>query len=154
MEKLTDILNRTGKATVRELAAILKIDFRDALALLHDHEQEGRAVCVNGYWQLAEASNLPFTNCVTKPATSGTEVVPGKTDTPAEKATAPLPAATAPLKVIWSAPEETQEFPTLVWVRQRRRELRNEMRWLSQIENIARQIDRKKAAVAYFRERG
>jgi len=34
MEKLTDILARTGKATVRELAAIMKIDAADALKML------------------------------------------------------------------------------------------------------------------------
>lgn len=133
MKTITDVLSKVGKASTREIAALLDIDVRDMLALLREQEEEGLIVGINGHWQLAV------------------------TDAESENAYTQVPApapAIPPLAVIWSAPQDVQEFPTLAWVRQRRRELKNEMRWLSQIENIARQIERKKAAVAYFREWG
>ncbi|WP_312059474.1 hypothetical protein [Pantoea septica] len=142
MKNITDVLNKVGKASTREIAAILDIEVRDMLALLREQEQVGLVERINGHWLLVTKDAAP----ALAPAAA--------TPAPAPAAILPAPAPEAPLKVIWSAPEEVQEFPTLAWVRQRRRELKNEMRWLSQIENIARQIDRKKAAVAYFREQG
>lgn len=235
MITITDILTKTGKATAREIAAIMKIDARDVLTLLREHEQDGLATCLNGHWQLARTeaeTDNAATARTEQEHTANTAVKPEESKGGAEallqlltehgamtteelakmagvtsrkvastlamptskgrvlrlkqggklryslpgmgegalqhetgKTVAPAPAAAAetaepaapsgpatPLKVIWSAPEDVQVFPTLVWVRQRRKELKNEMRWLSQIENIARQIDRKRAAVAYFRE--
>lgn len=128
MKSIAEVLNKVGKVSTHEIAAILDIDARDMLALLRDEEQAGLVENIHGHWQLAKTDAEAM---LTDPAT-------------------PAPVS---LKVNCSAPEEVQEFPTLAWVRQRRRELKNEMRWLSQIENIARQIDRKKAAIAYFRER-
>ncbi|EOS92902.1 hypothetical protein LU631_12230 [Erwinia tracheiphila] len=121
METVTEILNRTGKASTGEIAAILKIDRRDAQALLNELLEAGVVEKGGAHWTLTEA--------------------------------APAPGGSRPLRLVLSSPDDVQEFPTLGWVRQRRKELRNEMRWLAQIENIARQISRKKAAVAYFSER-
>lgn len=128
METVSEILKRTGKASASEIAAILKIDRLDAQALLNELLEAGVVEKGGAHWTLAEAeSQLP----------------------PAP----PAPGDSHPLRLVWSSLDDVQEFPTLGWVRQRRKELRNEMRWLAQIENIARQISRKKAAVAYFRER-
>lgn len=124
METVTEILNRTGKASAGEIAAILKIDRRDAQALLNELLEAGVVEKGGAHWTLTEAAPAP-----------------------------PAPGGSRPLRLVLSSPDDVQEFPTLGWVRQRRKELRNEMRWLAQIENIARQISRKKAAVAYFSER-
>jgi len=150
MEKLTDILARTGKATVRELAAIVKIDSADALNMLRELQEEGAVYRDGMHWSLpVEQGALPAEK---KSASVSANAAPESTSV-VKDVTSKVPTANqTPLKVIWSNPDDLQEFPTMAWVRQRRRELRNEMRWLSQIENIARQISRKKAAMGYFRE--
>lgn len=151
MEKLTDILERTGKATVRELAAIMKIDAADALNMLHELQEEGTVYRDGMHWSLpVDPGSLP---AETKSAPVSANAAPESTSAEPDIAIQAPTANQTPLKVVWCNPDDVQEFPTMAWVRQRRRELRNEMRWLSQIENIARQISRKKAAVAYFRDR-
>ncbi|KAA5927838.1 MULTISPECIES: hypothetical protein [Pantoea] len=172
MEKLTDVLARTGKATARELTAIMKIDAADALNMLRELQEEGVVNRDGAHWCLpaepgslpdmpqflplmpeilpVKPENLPVSVTATPECTS---VAPESTSSEPESTSAAPTANQTPLKVVWSAQEDIQEFPTMAWVRQRRRELRNEMRWLSQIENIARQISRKKAAVEYFMDR-
>lgn len=241
MEKLTDILARTGKATARELAAIMKIDAPDALKMLRELQEEGAVYRDGAHWSLpAEPGSLPDEpqslpvlpvkpeNLPVKP-----EILPGaaaadKAGTsrqgadallellaahgamtseelakmagvtarkvastlamptskgrvlrqqkdgkfryclPEQKAvvsareevTAPAPApatepevAAVPLKVVWSAPEDVEEFPTMSWIRRQKQQVKNELRWLESLEAIRRQINRKKAPMAYFRER-
>ncbi|KAA5936442.1 hypothetical protein F3I27_12605 [Pantoea sp. Bo_2] len=163
MEKLTDILGRTGKASTRELAAILKIDTTDALKMLRELQDEG-AVCRDGsHWCLpVEQGSLP----------SEPESLPVQPEKlPVEPENLPvkqeiLPGAavadevaSAPLKVIWSAPEDFQPFPTPAWVCQQRRALqqeerefnrimKNKKRTLAQIENLVRRVARMQGGVA------
>lgn len=167
MEKLTDILARTGKASMRELAAILKIDTIDALKMLRELQDEG-AVCRDGsHWCLpveqvslpSEPESLPVQqeklpvepNIFPGAAVSARKEVTASEPAPAE-AIEPEVAA-VPLKVVWSAPEDVEEFPTMSWIFAQERQVKNELRWLQSLKAIRRQINRKKVAIAYFRER-
>ena len=162
MEKLTDILARTGKATASELAAIMKIDAPDALNMLRELQEEGAVYRDGAHWSLpAEPGSLPDEpqslpvlpvrqeNLPVKP-----EILPGAVVSVRDGVAAPAPApAPAPRKVVWSAPEDVEEFPTMSWIRRQKQQVKNELRWLESLEALRRQINRKKAAVAYFRER-
>jgi len=157
MEILTDILARTGKATVRELAAIVKIDSADALNMLRELQEEGAVHRDGMYWSLpAETESLP----------AEIESVPVSANAAPESTSAEpditIPAPTAnqtPLKVIWSAPEDFQVFPTRAWVRQQRRALqqeerefnramKNKKRTLAQIDNLVRRVTQIQSGVA------
>lgn len=241
MEKLTDILVRTGKATARELAAIMKIDAPDALNMLRELQEEGAVYRDGAHWSLPaepgslpdEPQSLPVLPTQPEKLPVKPEILPGvdvadKAATsrqgadallellaahgamtseelakmagvtarkvastlamptskgrvlrqqkdgkfryclPEQKAvvsareevTVPAAApatepevAAVPLKVVWSAPEDVEEFPTMSWICAQERQVKNELRWLQSLKAIRRQINRKKAAVAYFRER-
>lgn len=252
MQNITDVLAKTGKATAREIAAILKVDARDALDILRDLADSGQVENANGYWHLpgtgqqrhsappasaAPAGGTPSATAAVKArdlvsiikkqgplsadelaklagvtarkiastlamSTSKGELVrrqvngkfryalPGDTmnapvatpvpesgcagpaaaeslpDSPvSEPVAAEIGPVTAnkkpdaatdypaePLQVYWNRPEDVQVFPTTKWARQRRKELRNELRWLDSIERIARKIERSKAVAAYLRD--
>ncbi|AYN29977.1 DUF1627 domain-containing protein [Buttiauxella sp. 3AFRM03] len=74
METILEVLKKMEKATAREMAARMKIDAPDALAMLRDHEDRGEVNQVNGYWQLTGRASK-------KPANA----VPKKTKPPASK---------------------------------------------------------------------
>ncbi|HED2545474.1 hypothetical protein [Raoultella planticola] len=57
METEIDVLKATGKATAREIAARMKIEPVEILAMLREHEDMGQVVNINGYWTLL----VPFT---------------------------------------------------------------------------------------------
>ncbi len=242
MEKLTDILARTGKATARELAAIMKIDAPDALNMLRELLEEGAVYRDGAHWSLPaepgslpdEPQSLPVLPTQPEKLPVKPEILPGvdvadKAATsrqgadallellaahgamtseelakmagvtarkvastlamptskgrvlrqqkdgkfryclPEQKAvvsareevTASEPAApaAAALKVVWSAPEDFQVFPTRAWVRQQRRALqqeerefnrtmKNKKRTLAQIDNLVRRVTRTQGGVA------
>jgi len=52
METLLDVIGAMQKATAREVAARMKIDVREALDMLREHELSGEVSQVNGIWQL------------------------------------------------------------------------------------------------------
>lgn len=57
METVIDVLNATGKATAREIAARMKIEPVEVLAMLREHEELDQIANINGYWTLL----VPFT---------------------------------------------------------------------------------------------
>lgn len=263
MEKLTDILARTGKATARELAAIMKIDAPDALNMLRELQEEGAVYRDGAHWSLpaepgllpdepqslplkpeilpVRQENLPVkpeilpgaavadkagtsrqgadallellaahvamtseelakmagvtarkvASTLAMPTSKGRvlrqqkdgkfryclpeqkavvsareEVTAPAASTEPEVAAVPAPApatepaaAAVPLKVVWSAPEDFQVFPTRAWVRQQRRALqqeerefnramKNKKRTLAQIDNLVRRVTRIQGGVA------
>lgn len=52
METVIDVLKATGKATAREIAARMKIEPVEVLAMLREHEGLERVTSINGYWTL------------------------------------------------------------------------------------------------------
>lgn len=52
METVLEALKAMGKATARELAARMKIDLPDVMAMLREHDDLGQVEHVNGWWQL------------------------------------------------------------------------------------------------------
>lgn len=58
METVIDVLKATGKATAREIAARMKIEPVEVLAMLREHEELEQVVNINGYWTLL----VPFTS--------------------------------------------------------------------------------------------
>ncbi|MEX0498275.1 hypothetical protein AB3X34_07515 [Raoultella terrigena] len=57
METVIDVLKATGKATSRDIAARMKIEPVEVLAMLREHEELEQVVNINGYWTLL----VPFT---------------------------------------------------------------------------------------------
>lgn len=58
METVIDVLKATGKATAREIAARMKIESVEVLAMLREHEELDQIANINGYWTLL----VPFTS--------------------------------------------------------------------------------------------
>ncbi|UNK77809.1 hypothetical protein [Raoultella planticola] len=58
METVIDVLKATGKATAREIAARMKIEPVEVLAMLREHEELDQIANINGYWTLL----VPFTS--------------------------------------------------------------------------------------------
>ncbi len=80
METALEALKAMSKATAREIAARMKIDAPDALAMLRDHEDRGEVSQVNGYWQLTgRASKKPATASPAPKKTKPPVTTPGKT---------------------------------------------------------------------------
>ncbi|MEQ9902543.1 DUF1627 domain-containing protein [Pectobacterium aroidearum] len=60
METLLDVLKAMEKATAREIAARMKIDVREMLDMLREHEEREQVYQVNGMWQLAGSATKPL----------------------------------------------------------------------------------------------
>ncbi|TNV22849.1 DUF1627 domain-containing protein [Buttiauxella sp. B2] len=58
MKNILEALSKMGKATAREMAACLKIDVRELLDMLREHQDGGEVSQVNGYWQLTADSGV------------------------------------------------------------------------------------------------
>lgn len=52
METVLEALKLMGKATAREISARMKIDVREILGILREHEELEQIELVNGWWQL------------------------------------------------------------------------------------------------------
>lgn len=52
METVLDALKAMGKATAREISARMKIDVKEILEMLREHEELDQVALVNGWWQL------------------------------------------------------------------------------------------------------
>ena len=52
-KQIIDVLKVMGKATAREIAARMKIEPAEALAVLREHEDLGAVTFINGYWDIA-----------------------------------------------------------------------------------------------------
>lgn len=76
METILDVLRKMGKATARDIAARMKIDVRETLDMLREHEERIEVCQVNGMWQLS-------TNMDTTPPATRREVKPAPTNTTA-----------------------------------------------------------------------
>lgn len=60
METLLDVIKAMEKATAREIAARMKIDVREMLDMLREHEEHDKVCQVNGMWQLAGSATKPL----------------------------------------------------------------------------------------------
>lgn len=60
METLLDVIKAMEKATAREIAARMKIDVREMLDMLREHEEREQVCQVNGMWQLAGSATKPL----------------------------------------------------------------------------------------------
>lgn len=56
METVLEALKAMGKATAREISAHMKIDVKEILGMLREHEELGQIELVNGWWQLTGLS--------------------------------------------------------------------------------------------------
>ncbi|HKN05501.1 MAG TPA: DUF1627 domain-containing protein [Buttiauxella sp.] len=56
METVIEALNAMGKATAREISARMKIDVREILGMLREHEELEQIELVNGWWQLTDTA--------------------------------------------------------------------------------------------------
>lgn len=78
METVIDVLKAMGKATAREIAARMKIEPVESLAMLREQEEMGVVTFINGYWDIA--SDVAAT-----PKVTAVPVVAPKKTTPARK---------------------------------------------------------------------
>ncbi|MCA1920975.1 MAG: hypothetical protein LDL43_02130, partial [Buttiauxella noackiae] len=54
MENVLQALKAMGKATAREISAHMKIDVKEILSMLREHEELEQIELVNGWWQLTD----------------------------------------------------------------------------------------------------
>ena len=54
METVLEALKAMGKATAREISARMKIDVKEILGMLREHEELEQIELVNGWWQLTD----------------------------------------------------------------------------------------------------
>lgn len=66
-KQIIDVLKVMGKATAREIAARMKIEPAEALAVLREHEDLGAVTFINGYWDIA-SNDAPVPKVITAPA--------------------------------------------------------------------------------------
>lgn len=59
METVLDALKAMGKATAREIAARMKIEPAEVIAMLRESEGRAEIVQVNGYWKVATGDEKP-----------------------------------------------------------------------------------------------
>ncbi|OAT17485.1 hypothetical protein M977_04119 [Buttiauxella gaviniae ATCC 51604] len=84
METVLEALKLMGKATAREISARMKIDVREILGILREHEELEQIELVNGWWQLTgTGAKTPRV----KPAVPAVKVVNSK-ERPASPAVA------------------------------------------------------------------
>lgn len=100
METIPDVLKVMGKATAREVAARMKIETLEVLAMLREHEELGQVAQVNGCWQLATK--------LTASETTAHVTVAAKNMVPAQSAEAFLHS----IPQLVGKPAETRVCPT------------------------------------------
>jgi hypothetical protein len=86
METILEALKAMGKATAREISARMKIDVKEILVMLREHEELNQIELVNGWWQLTDTG----TKTPVKPAVPAVRILNRK-----ERPASPVVAAPA-----------------------------------------------------------
>lgn len=96
-KQIIDVLKVMGKATTREIAARLKIEPVEALAILREQEDLGAVTFINGYWDIA-TDDAPVPKVITAPAVTPKKTTPLRKN--AEVVRGAEPASITPQMVI------------------------------------------------------
>lgn len=90
METVIDVLKAMGKATAREIAARLKIEPVEALAILREQEDLGAVTFINGYWDIA-TDDAPVPKVITAPAVTPQKTTPLRKNAEVVRGAEPAP---------------------------------------------------------------
>ncbi len=89
-KQIIDVLKVMGKATTREIAARLKIEPVEALAILREQEDLGAVTFINGYWDIA-TDDAPVPKVITAPAVTPKKTTPLRKNAEVVRGAEPAP---------------------------------------------------------------
>ncbi|EQB4816404.1 TPA: hypothetical protein ACPYV0_003033 [Citrobacter amalonaticus] len=89
-KQIIDVLKVMGKATTREIAARLKIEPVEALAILREQEDLGAVTFINGYWDIA-SNDAPVPKVITAPAVTPKKTPPLRKNAEVVRGAEPAP---------------------------------------------------------------
>ncbi|HEF0022589.1 hypothetical protein [Citrobacter amalonaticus] len=88
--QIIDVLKVMGKATAREIAARMKIEPAEALAILREQEESGAVTFINGYWDIA-TDDAPVPKVITAPAVTLKKTTPLRKNAEVVRGAEPAP---------------------------------------------------------------
>ncbi|WP_410706091.1 hypothetical protein [Citrobacter amalonaticus] len=88
--QIIDVLKVMGKATAREIAARMKIEPAEALAVLREHENLGAVTFINGYWDIA-SNDAPVPKVITAPSVTPKKTTPLRKNAEVVRGAEPAP---------------------------------------------------------------
>lgn len=88
--QIIDVLKVMGKATAREIAARMKIEPAEALAILREQEESGAVTFINGYWDIA-TDDAPVPKVITAPAVTPKKTIPLRKNAEVVRGAEPAP---------------------------------------------------------------
>ncbi|EPG4957855.1 hypothetical protein VC623_02810 [Citrobacter amalonaticus] len=88
--QIIDVLKVMGKATAREIAARMKIEPAEALAILREQEESGAVTFINGYWDIA-TDDAPVPKVITAPAVTPKKTTPLRKNAEVVRGAEPAP---------------------------------------------------------------
>lgn len=89
-KQIIDVLKVMGKATTREIAARLKIEPVEALAILREQEDLGAVTFINGYWDVA-TDDAPVPKVITAAAITPKKTIPLRKNAEVVRGAEPTP---------------------------------------------------------------
>lgn len=89
-KQIIDVLKVMGKATTREIAARLKIEPVEALAILREQEDLGAVTFINGYWDIS-SNDAPVPKVITAPAVTPKKTTPLRKNAEVVRGAEPAP---------------------------------------------------------------
>ena len=89
-KQIIDVLKVMGKATAREIAARMKIEPAEALAILREQEESGAVTFINGYWDIA-TDDAPVPKVITAPAVTPKKTTPLRKNAEVVRGAEPAP---------------------------------------------------------------
>ncbi|EML9988412.1 TPA: hypothetical protein R4X15_000755 [Citrobacter amalonaticus] len=88
--QIIDVLKVMGKATAREIAARMKVEPAEALAILREQEESGAVTFINGYWDIA-IDDAPVPKVITAPAVTPKKTTPLRKNAEVVRGAEPAP---------------------------------------------------------------